>query len=115
MIDLIEVSQINDVLIQEFSLVRGDLLYECLLDKEKIGYAVIREKTNNKIFLVIAEKYQNKGYGSIIFKLLISKINDSVIFSVPFENIKMQRIIQKNNGIEVGRNGLEIQYILNKK
>ena len=33
MIDLIEVSQINDVLIQEFSLVRGDLLYECLIQE----------------------------------------------------------------------------------
>lgn len=112
MINLVGVGKISDELIQEFNLARGDLLYECHSDNEKIGYAVIREKTNNKIFLVIAEKYQNKGYGSIIFKLLLSKINDSVIFSVPFENIKMQRIIQKNNGIEIGRNGKEIQYII---
>jgi len=32
--------------------------------------------------------------------------------SVPFENIKMQRIIEKNNGIEIGRNGKSIQYII---
>ena len=66
------------------------------------------------IFLIVAKKYQNKGYGSIIFSLLLSKINDSVRCLVPFENIKMQRIIQKNNGIEIGRNGQIIQYIIRK-
>lgn len=114
MIDLIEVKEITDDLIQEFKLVKEDLLYKCYLDKEKIGYAIIRNNINDKIFLIVAKKYQNKGYGSIIFSLLLSKINDSVRCLVPFENIKMQRIIQKNNGIEIGRNGQIIQYIIRK-
>lgn len=112
MIDLIEVNKISDDLIQEFKLFKEDELYECHLNNKKIGYAIIRKKINDRIFLIVAKQYQNKGYGSSIFKLLLSKINGSVICSIPFENIKMQRIIQKNNGIEIGRNGKTIQYII---
>lgn len=113
MINLIEINEIGDDLIQEFKLSKEDQLYECYLDNIKIGYAIIRGERNNKIFIIIAEKYQNKGYGSAIFKLLVSKINDSFTCSVPFENFKMQRIVQKNNGVEIGRNGKEILYIIN--
>lgn len=115
MIDLIEINNITDALIQEFNLVKEDQLFGCYLNNIQIGYAIIRKKTNNKLFLVIAKKYQNKGYGSEIFKLLLSKVNESVMCSVPFDNIKMQRIIQKNNGIETGRNGKEILYIIDYK
>ena len=114
MINLIEAKAITDDLIQEFNLVKDDLLYECYLDNVKIGYAIIRNKINDKIFLIIAKKYHNKGYGSTIFSLLLSKINGSFKCLVPFDNIKMQRIIQKNNGIEIGRNGQIIQYIIKK-
>ena len=112
MIDLIEVNKITDDLIQEFKLLKEDQLYECHLNNTKIGYAIIRKKTNDKLFLILAKKYQNKGYGSDIFKLLLSKVNEPVICSVPFENVKMHRIIQKNNGIEIGRNGKEVLYII---
>jgi len=46
MIELAEVKQISDDLIQEFNLVKEDLIYECHLDNKKIGYAIIREKLN---------------------------------------------------------------------
>lgn len=110
MINLIEVNKITFDLIQEFQLLKEDKLYECKLNNVKIGYAIIRRDVNNKLFLIISEKYQNKGYGSNIFKILLSKVNESFICSVPFDNFKMQRIIQKNNGIEIGRNGKEIIY-----
>lgn len=114
MINLVEVDNITDDLIHEYNLVRGDVLYECCLDYVKIGYAVIRKKENDRIFLILAEKYQNKGYGSIIFNLLISKIDGSIICFVPFENIKIQKIIQKNDGVEIGRNGKGIHYIIER-
>ena len=115
MIKLIEVNEITDDLIQEFELVKEDLLYKCYLDETKIGYAIIRNKINDRIFLFVTKKYQNKGYGSTIFKLLLSKTNGSVKCLVPIDNIKMQRIIQKNKGIELGRNGQIIQYIIKQQ
>lgn len=115
MIDLIGVNKITDDLIQKFKLSKKDQLYECHLNNTKIGYAIIRKNTNDKLFLILVEKYRNKGYGSDIFKLLLSKVNETIICSVPFDNIKMQRIIQKNNGIEIGRNGKEISYIIEHK
>ncbi len=115
MIELIEINNITDALIQEFNLVKEDQLFGCYLDNIQIGYAIIRKKINNRLFMVIAKKYQNKGYGSEIFKLLLSKVNESVMCSVSFDNIKMQRIIQKNKGLEVGRNGQEIIYMIDCK
>lgn len=114
MIQLVEVKKLDDAIIQEFKLVRNDNLFECCLDDKKIGYAVIRQKVDDRIFLIIAEDYQNKGYGSEAFKLLLEMINDEVICSVPFDNAKMQRIIEKNKGIEIGRNGKLIKYIIQK-
>lgn len=114
MIELREVKKITDDLIQEFQLVKEDKIYECHLDDKKIGYAIIRKKITDRIFLVIAKKYQNKGYGSTIFNLLLSKIDETVICSVPIENTKMQRIVENNNGIEIGRNGKTIQYTIDK-
>ena len=114
MIELREVEKITDDLIQEFRLVKEDKIYECYLDDKKIGYGIIRKEPTNRIFLVIAKKYQNQGYGSTIFKLLLYKIDETVICSVPIENTKMKRIIENNNGIEIGRNGKLIQYIIDK-
>lgn len=114
MIDLIQVREITDDLIQEFNLVREDQLYECYIDDIKIGYAIIRNNADDRVFLTVAKEYQNKGYGSIIFESLIFRIDGSIICTVPFENVKMQRIILKNNGVEIGRNGKTIQYIIEK-
>lgn len=115
MISLNKVEKITDDLIQKFELSKGDQLYECYLSNIKIGYAIIRKKVRDELFIIIAQKYQNKGYGSAVFKLLLSKVNKSVICSVSFDNVKMQRIIQKNNGIEIGRNGKEIAYIIENR
>lgn len=112
MIDLIRIKKITDDLIQEFRLTKEDELYECCIEGKKIGYAIIRNKINDRIFLIISTEYQNMGYGSIIFESLLFKINEPIICAVPFQNIKMQRIIQKNNGIEIGRNKEMIQYII---
>lgn len=112
MIDLIQISNITDDLIQEFKLKKEDLLYVCHLENKKIGYAIIRAEINNRIFLIIAKEYQGKGYGNIIFNHLLSKMDKPVICTVPFENIKMQRIIQNHNGIEIERNGKSIQYMI---
>ena len=112
MIQLSELQKIDDSFIQEFHLSKEDRLYECYLEHQKIGYAIIRQKGNDRIFLIVAEKYQNQGYGSAIFKMLLSFIHESVVCSVPFENVKMHRIIQKNNGIEIGRNGSSVQYMI---
>ena len=114
MIELIKSSVIGDDLIQEYNLLKEDQLFECHLNNQKIGYAIIRKNETDRIYLIIAKKYQNKGYGSIIFKQLLSKINENIICSVPFDNIRMQRIIQKNKGIEIGRNKETIKYIIKK-
>ena len=113
MIELVEVKNMTDDKIEEYNLVKEDIMYECLLDNKKIGYAIIRNDEKNKLFLVIDRDYQNKGYGNKIFKLLLSKVTGQVICSVPFENTKMIRIIENNSGIEIGRNGISIFYKIN--
>lgn len=114
MINLKEVNKITDDLIEEFRLTKNDRLYECYLDNAKIGYAIIRDRVNDQLYIFVADKYQNNGYGSEIFKLLLSKVNKSSKCIVELDNVKMIRIVQKNNGIEIGRNGKEILYIIEK-
>ena len=115
MIKLIKLDKVSDNLIKELSLDKIIQIYECHLDSTKIGYAIIRDKKTERLYLIIDEEYQNKGYGSLAFKLLLTQINDDAMCSVPFENNKMRRIIQKNNGIEISRNGKTIIYIIEKK
>ena len=114
MINLIELNEENNSIAKELNLTKDDKLYECILNNKNIGYAIIKSNPKDKILIIIAKKYQNQGYGNIIFKLLLSKINESIICTVPLENSRMKRIIQKNNGFEIGRNGKTIQYIIEK-
>ena len=46
--------------------------------------------------------------------LYFLEIDENVICSFPVENTKMQRIIETNNGVEIGRNGKLIQYTMDK-
>lgn len=114
MLDIIKINDIDDSKIQEFNLNKNDILHKCMLDNTTIGYCIIREDKNDKIFIVVSDKYQNKGYGSSIFNRIISNIKDNIICKVPIDNIKMNRIVKKNNGKEISRDGENIIYMINK-
>lgn len=113
MTELIQKEIISDDIIQQFNLNKNDQLYECFLDQKKIGYGIIRKNATDNIYLGIMKSYQNQGYGSTFFKMLISKVNHTIICEVPLNNIKMQRIVQNNHGIEIGRNDNSIHYRIN--
>lgn len=110
MISIIEEKNIGDDLIQQLNLVKEDVLYHCYLDNIKIGCAVIRNNKYDRIYLLLGEEYQGKGYGSEIFKKLLDIVKEPIVCVTPFDCFRMQRIIIKNNGREIGRNGKEIVY-----
>ena len=114
MVDIVLVNNITDDLIQMFNLNREDELYEFCLDNKVIGHGIIRKNSNNKIYVVIAKKYQGRGYGGKLFEFLLSKTNESMEFSIPKDNYVIQRIIQKNKGIEIGRDKEEVFYLIDK-
>ena len=93
-------------------MIKDDKLYGCYIDDKVIGYAIIRNDLEERVYLEIINQYQGKGYGSSAFKELLFLINDTVKCSVSLDNIKMQRIVLKNKGIEVGRDGRAIHYII---
>lgn len=114
MIRLIEVTDITEEMSKEFNLSDGDKLYGCYLDGTIIGYSVIRNNEADKVYLVILDEYQNQGNGSKVFKTLLMLIDKRIECVVPLDNYKMQRIVLKNNGIETGRDGENIHYVINK-
>lgn len=111
---LTEVSKVSDELVNKLKLTNGDKLYGCYVDDNIIGYAIIRNNLEERVYLEILDKYQGYGYGSSAFKELLFLINGIVKCSVSLDNIKMQRIILKNNGIEAGRDGHLIHYVIEK-
>lgn len=109
---LTEVTSVSDELASELKLDKDDKLYGCYIDDKIIGYAIIRNDLEERVYLEIIDEYQGNGYGSTAFKELLLLINGTVKCSVSFDNIKMQRIILKNNGIETGRDGHAIHYVI---
>lgn len=111
---LVELTDIPQELAKELNIIYGDHLYGCYLEDTIIGYAVIKANLTERVYLVIVDEYQDKGYGSKAFKELLSLINDTVECSVSLDNVKMQRIVSKNNGKEMGRNGKSIHYVIER-
>ena len=112
---LVEVTNITEDIAKGLNINNGDRLFGCYLDNKIVGYAVIRNNLEERVYLVILDEFQNQGNGSSAFKELLSMINDTVKCSVSIDNYKMQRIIIKNKGIEVGRDVENIHYVIEKK
>lgn len=111
---LIKIEKITDDFIESFNLEQDDEMYSYDLNNTIVGYAIIRKRQIDKLFITILEDFQNNGYGKSLFKGIIDKIEDSVIFNVELENFKMQRIATENMAKEVGRNGKFIFYKIEK-
>lgn len=97
-----------------FNIKNGDLVYSLLLEQKNIGYGIIRNNDDCKIEIYILNEYQGNGYGSFLFKELIKKIIGEINLKVDINNVVMKRIIEKNNGIELGRDGKYIYYVIKK-
>jgi len=117
MLELIQVDKTNE-LIKIFKLKSNDQLYFLNLEKKNIGSGIIREEQDNKIEIYILKQYQQKGYGTYLLKELLKIIKQDVKVKIKIENTIMQKIIVSVHGLELGRNGEYIQFIIpniNKK
>lgn len=98
-----------------FNIINGEEIYSLLLDKKNIGYGIIRNNNECKIEVYILEEYQGNGYGSFLFKELLKKIKKDINLKIDISNVIIKRIIENNNGIELGRDGQFIYYIIKNK
>ena len=87
-----------------FYLNKNDVVYEYIVDNDIVGYGILRDNKYDMIQIYIDEKYENNHYGSELFKKMLELTNKNIYVSVNGENIKMNKIIRNNNGIEIGRN-----------
>ena len=99
-------------LVKIFNLQENEELISLDLDGKNIGYGIIRDNTDNPIEIFILKQYQNNGYGSYLFCELLKKLNKPLNIIIPIDNFKMIKIIVKNNGIELGRNGKNIMFFI---
>ena len=107
-----ELTNLTEELMKELNIGDGDRVFGCYNSSNIVGYAVIKKDLEDRLYLVITEEFQNQGYGSEAFKELLSIVKDTVRCMVPIENYKMQRIVSKNAGVETGRDGIYIHYII---
>ena len=113
-LNLYNITEIDSNYIQKHSLTNEDKFYECVVEDNKIGYAIIKNNQSDMIYIEIYQEYQNNGNGSKLFKEILGLLNGIVRVISDVDNYKMNRIILNNNGIETGRDGLFIHYIIEK-
>jgi hypothetical protein len=111
---LYNINEIDSNYRQKYSLTIEDKFYECILNEEKIGYAIIKNNPNDMIYIEIESNYQNKGNGSKLFEEILKLVNGKIRVISDINNYKMKRIILNNNGIETSRDGEFIHYIIEK-
>ena len=98
-----------------FYLNNNDIVYEYLINNNVVGYGLVRDSGYDMIRIYIDKNYENNHYGSELFKYMINLIDKDIYISVNGENIKMNRIIRNNNGIEIGRNNRIYTYLIKRK
>ena len=106
--------EIDSDYIQKYLLTIDDKFYECIVEENKVGYAIIKNNPFDMIYIEIYPEYQNVGNGSKLFEELLKLLHGKIRVMLEVDNYKMSRIILKNNGIETGRDGLFIHYIIEK-
>ena len=111
---LYNIDEIDSNYIQKHSLTIEDKFYECILEENKIGYAIIKNNSHDMIYIEIESNYQNQGNGSKLFEEILKLLNGKIRVMSDVDNYKMNRIILKNNGIETGRDGEFVHYIIEK-
>ena len=87
-------------------------IYEYFYDNILVGYGIITNIENSKIYILIKKEYRNKGYGTKLFKEMLLKENKDI--KVTCNSQIMRRIIEKYNGVEISREGNYILYIIPK-
>ena len=87
-------------------------IYEYFYDNILVGYGIITNIENSKIYILIKKEYRNKGYGTKLFKEMLLIENKDT--KVTCNNQIMRRIIGKYNGIEISRDEGYILYIIPK-
>ena len=98
--------------IKTFNLSKKDILYSLEINNQNIGNGIIRN--NDKIEVYILKEYQSQGYGTMLFKFLLKTINKEITIDLKIENIKMRKIIEKYNGVEVSRTEQIVKYAIPK-
>lgn len=112
---MLEIKRVNNNDIRSlFEIKGGELVYSLLLENQNIGYGIIRNNSECKIEIYILDEYQGNGYGNYLFTELLNKVKDNINLKVDLCNNIMRRIIKKNGGIELGRNGKYIYYVIKK-
>lgn len=93
-----------------FSLNKDDKLYQYKVDNELVGYGIFRNNEYDMIQIFILDKYQNRYYGTELFKKMIELISKKIYVSTKADNFKMIKIILNSGGKELGRNNGIITY-----
>ena len=103
-------NDINDM----FDILGNEEIYSLDLDNQNIGYGIIRNNVDNQVEVYILKDYQGNGYGSYLFNYLINHFKKDIKLKVDINNMIIRRIIRKNNGIELWRDGHNIYYVIKK-
>ena len=111
---LYNINEIDSNYIQKHSLTVEGKFYECIVEENKVGYAIIKNNSEDMIYVEIYQEHQNLGNGSKLFEELLKLLNGKIKIMSDVNNTKMKRIILKNNGIETSRDGEFIHYIIEK-
>lgn len=98
-----------------FYLKNNDGVYEYVVDNKVVGYGIFRNNDYDMIQIYINKEYENNHYGSELFKNMLGLFEQNVYISVKEDNIKMIRIIDNNNCVEIGKNNGIITYVYNPK
>lgn len=94
---------------------KKDEVYALIKDKKIIGIGIIYIDKNT-INLCISENYQSNGYGTILFKNLLKKLKEynykEICIQVQRENVKLRKIIEKYENINISTNNGILEYIV---
>lgn len=112
MLEVTKLININQDLINVFKLQPDDSVYELKGNNDILGYGIVHEDEENKIEIYLLNNYQSQGYGTFLFQKIISELKKQVIIKVPNHNIRMQKIVKKFNGVEIGKKDKDIFYLI---
>lgn len=116
---MIKLIQGEDVFEKALPNVNYDKCFKLVENDRPLGVGTINKDKENLIYIYIKQELRGKGYGKILFSKMMDEVKKEGYKEVKLkfskDNIRMEKIVNDNGGVQLNNNEDDVHYLISLK